>query len=166
MFPNWRGMFWNPDPVLVLLRGFVPRAFKPICRLPIATLSRIAPCAMIPDQPLRASSAIISPTSALRGEPAPSITRTLHWPLSDKVWRIRLLSSWTLIVEIWPKKLLIPPKFWNERSQLCSWSSKSSNKSAVEKFMIFLGEKTFDCVHEFVSQGVTVLITDVFHLFK
>ena len=30
----------------------------------------------------------------------------------------------------------------------------------------FLGEKTFDGIHEFVSQWVTVLITDVFHLFQ
>ena len=30
----------------------------------------------------------------------------------------------------------------------------------------FLGEKTFDGIHEFISQWVTVLITDVFHLFK
>ena len=76
----------------------------------MAAESRMQPEMTIPDQPLaRPSSASLSPTSAQRIDPPPSMTRTRPRPGSASASRTRELSSCTLTVAIAPKNFFLPP---------------------------------------------------------
>lgn len=77
MPPMVSGTSRSPAPVLVDLRGLVPSALASISIPPMVLASRMAPCAMMPTQPLdRPSSAMMSPTSAMYTDASPSMTRT------------------------------------------------------------------------------------------
>ena len=123
-----------PAPVLLLLRGLVPRALMPISRSSIATLSRMQPCTTMPAQPRStAMAAIRSPTSAERSDPPPSTTSTRPCGsgCSDSVFFSRALSSKHFTVTAGPANRAWRPKLRSWTGMLASASPCSSTRSAV-----------------------------------
>ncbi len=103
--PNVTGTSRSPAPVLVLLRGFEPRALMPRSMVERTATSRTAPWMTTPAQPLSAAIlAIMSPINALCSDPPPSTTRTWPSPGVETMDLSRALSSKHRTVTAGPEK--------------------------------------------------------------